>query len=445
MKKILPKKQTLLTAREKEDVLRKLEVTAKELAVTEKEREDVRRKLEVVAKEKESIRKKLAFSEKKLKLKAIEQKKNEINLRKSEVSYRRLFETAHDGILILNSKTGQITDVNPFLEKLLGYSKEEFLHKKLWEVGAFINIKASKNAFKILQMLGNIRYENLPLETKNGQIIDVEFVSNSYIAGDSLVIQCNIRDITERKRLDLIKETQRLFEEERSKVESIADATHELRTPIAIIKGNVDLALLHKRKNPKAALSALRAIDYEIKHLTGILSDLSMITSKAWEMKNRIIYEDIALKSLIKVVTERSQALAYKKNISIVSRKIPDCIIFGDLGYLQKMLINLIRNSIIYGNKDGHTILSADVNEGFVTIHVIDDGIGITDEDMPHVFERFYRADKFHRSGGNSIGLGLAIVQWIAETHGGTVGVKHREDKKGSVFSVTLPTKIASH
>jgi PAS domain S-box-containing protein len=73
----------------------------------------------------------------------------ELKFKESEMRYRRLFETAHDGILILDSVTGQITDVNPFLEKLLGYSKSEFLNKKLWEVGAFKNLKAAKDAFKL--------------------------------------------------------------------------------------------------------------------------------------------------------------------------------------------------------------------------------------------------------------------------------------------------------
>src|SRR3989338_2074393 len=133
----------------------------------------------------------------------IKKSKNKIEskLKESEVRYRRLFETAHDGILILNSETGQITDVNPFLERLLGYSKDEFLDKKLWEVGPFKNIKVAKDTFKILQKEGYVRYEDLPLETKDGRSIDVEFVSNSYVAGGHLVIQCNIRDITARKRL----------------------------------------------------------------------------------------------------------------------------------------------------------------------------------------------------------------------------------------------------
>jgi len=123
---------------------------------------------------------------------------NDKSLKDSELRYRRLFEAAQDGILILDAKTGAIKDVNPFLEKLLGYTEEEFIDKKLWEVGAFKDIKASKDAFLALQKNEYIRYKDLPLRAKNGQLIQVEFVSNVYKEGQEKVIQCNIRDITER-------------------------------------------------------------------------------------------------------------------------------------------------------------------------------------------------------------------------------------------------------
>jgi len=361
----------------------------------------------------------------------------------SEIRYRRLFETAHDGILILDSDTGQITDVNPYLEKLLGYTKKEFLNKKLWEVGAFRNMKASRDAFKTIQKEGYVRYEDLPLETKGGKLIDVEFVSNSYVAGGVLVVQCNIRDITERKRIDLIKETKRLLEEEKVKVRSIADATHELRTPLAVIRGNIDLALRNKGKNKKSANSALRAIDYEIKHLSSILTDLSLLTSKSWELKSRISYEKVNLQSLINIVIKRCKALSYKRNISIESKNIPNLTILGDRIYLEKMLVNLVKNSILYGHQDGHTIVNVKKIKQHVVISVTDNGIGISKEDLPHIFERFYRVDKFHRSGGNSIGLGLAIVKWIAEIHGGEVSARSVKGKS-SVFSVSLPISSAT-
>lgn len=120
----------------------------------------------------------------------------------SEVRYRRLFETAKDGILLLDAETGQITDANPFLEDLLGYSHAEFLGKRLWEIGPFKDIAASKGAFKKLQNQEYVRYENLPLETKDGQHRQVEFVSNVYLVDGQQVIQCNIRDITARKQTE---------------------------------------------------------------------------------------------------------------------------------------------------------------------------------------------------------------------------------------------------
>jgi diguanylate cyclase (GGDEF)-like protein/PAS domain S-box-containing protein len=127
-----------------------------------------------------------------------EKKAKELSQKDSELRYRRLFETAQDGILILDAETGAITDVNPFLIKMLGYSLDEFVQKKLWEVGAFKDIEASQEAFEALQKNEYIRYEDLPLRAKNGRLIQVEFVSNVYLVGEEKVIQCNIRDITER-------------------------------------------------------------------------------------------------------------------------------------------------------------------------------------------------------------------------------------------------------
>ena len=123
-------------------------------------------------------------------------------LKVSETRYRRLFETAQDGILLLDADTGQILDVNPFLLKMLGYSHKDFLGKKLWEIGPFSDIAASRLRFSELQTKGYVRYEHLPLETKDGHLIDVEFVSNVYLVDKEKIIQCNIRDITLRKQAE---------------------------------------------------------------------------------------------------------------------------------------------------------------------------------------------------------------------------------------------------
>jgi putative two-component system response regulator len=136
---------------------------------------------------------------KKPKVSEIERKKSEDLINASELRYRRLFEAAREGILILEAETGQIVDVNPFLIEMLGYSKEEFLGKKLWEIGLFKDVAASKQSFTELKRKKYVRYENLPLERNDGKLINVEFVSIVYDVDNKEVIQCNIRDITERK------------------------------------------------------------------------------------------------------------------------------------------------------------------------------------------------------------------------------------------------------
>lgn len=120
----------------------------------------------------------------------------------SESRYRRLFEAAQDGVFIVNAETGMIEDANPFLIQLLGFSKEEFLGKKLWEVGFFRNLVANQERFAELQQQGYVRYEKLPLESKDGRRVDVEFVSNVYEVDGRKVIQCNIRDVSDRTRAE---------------------------------------------------------------------------------------------------------------------------------------------------------------------------------------------------------------------------------------------------
>jgi len=123
-------------------------------------------------------------------------------LRTSELSYRRLFEAAQDGILILDVDTGRITDVNPFVVKLLGYSHAEMVGKTVGELSPFHDIVNNQAMLERVQKHGYVRYEDLPLKTKDRRHIAVEFVSNVYQAGDKKVIQCNIRDITNRKQAE---------------------------------------------------------------------------------------------------------------------------------------------------------------------------------------------------------------------------------------------------
>jgi PAS domain S-box-containing protein len=138
--------------------------------------------------------------------KSAERRRSSAGLLDSGERYRRLFETAQDGILILDGNTGKITDVNPFLTNILGYSHDEIVGKRLWALGVFKDIRENRIAFQELQEKGYIRYEDLPLQTRDGRSINVEFVSNVYKVNGENVIQCNIRDITRRRLAEEARE-----------------------------------------------------------------------------------------------------------------------------------------------------------------------------------------------------------------------------------------------
>jgi PAS domain S-box-containing protein len=170
-------------------------------------------------------------------------------LQLSELRYRRLFETAQDGILILDANNGEIVDVNPFLLDLLDYPFEEMCGRKLWEIGQFKDIAANRSAFEKLQENEYIRYENLPLQRRDGSQVEVEFVSNVYMVEADKVIQCNIRDISARaeKRDGAATTVAALRLANATKDAWLLAHTQKLRAPLASLGSMLGLIALEQK------------------------------------------------------------------------------------------------------------------------------------------------------------------------------------------------------
>ena len=222
----------------------------------------------------------------------------ELALKDSEIRYRRLFETAKDGILILDTESGRITDANPFMSELLGYSHEHFLGKELWEIGLFSDKSANEAAVRTLQDKGYIRYEHLPLETSGGLRVEVEVVANAYREDHHKVIQCNIRDITERSRLEkhMQEQTSALADLHRRKDEFLAMLSHELRSPLAPISNAVNL--LRLRKNEDSLQQKARTIiERQVTQLTRLVDDLMEVsritTGRVQLRRDRVVVSGI--------------------------------------------------------------------------------------------------------------------------------------------------------
>jgi PAS domain S-box-containing protein len=368
-------------------------------------------------------------------------------LRVSELRYRRLFEAARDGILILDAATLKITDVNPFMTELLGYSHVEFLGKELWEIGLFTDKEASQEAFKKLQTTGYLRYEDLPLQATNGKLRDVEFVSNVYEEDSHQVIQCNIREITDRKRAEkertvLLAAAQSARAEADSanvvKDEFLAILSHELRTPLTSILGWSHLLTDGKLDKQQTA----RAIETIARNARaqGRLIDELLDISRILTGKLSLDLRAVNLAPLIQAVVDDVRPAADAKSISLKAPFNSEIgPISGDPDRLQQIIWNLLTNAIKFTPKGGDVEVRLERNDLHVLIIVNDTGQGIAAELLPHIFERFRQADSSNTRSNGGLGLGLSIVRQLVELHRGTVTAESPGENAGSTFTVMLP------
>lgn len=373
-----------------------------------------------------------------------ERRRAEVAVQTSEVRYRRLFETAKDGILILDANTGRILDANPFMTELLGYSPGEFLGKELWEIGLFSDKSESEAAFRELQQQGYVRYDHLPLETKNGKKIEVEFVSNVYHVDHRYVAQCNIRDTSERSRLarQTKEQAEALADLHRRKDEFLAMLSHELRNPLAPLLNAVQLLRLQRDESglQQRARAIIERQLGQLVHLVDELLEVSRISTGRIHLHR----EQVDLRAIVEGGVETARPLIEQRRHTLAMRLPPEPLwIDGDSTRLEQVVVNLLNNAAKYTDEGGHIGLSLQHEGTQAVLRVRDSGVGIAPELMPRIFDLFTQAERSLARSQGGLGIGLCLVQRLVDMHGGKVAA-YSALGQGSEFVVRLPVVLTA-
>lgn len=234
----------------------------------------------------------------------------------------------------------------------------------------------------------------------------------------------------------------RLREQERLRQEFIANASHELKTPTMAIGSVVEALQAGAAEDPKLRNQFLESLERLVDRQANLLQDLLDI-SRLDSGQDMSLKNEINVQQLIGDVVYQVQPNAEKKQVEIhVESDLDGAVVMGNSIHLQRALVNILGNAINYSSKDGNVGVKATLDgENEVEIKISDTGIGIEAEDLPKIFERFYRADKARSRASGGSGLGLAITQEIISRHQGSVSVES-EVGVGSTFTVRLPVKV---
>ena len=363
----------------------------------------------------------------------------------TEARYRRLFESAKDGILIIDADTGRITDVNPFLADLLGYLREDFIGKRIWGLGPFKDIRASKSAFQDLMRSGYIRYEHLPLEAKDGRRIEVEVISNLYGVGHKRTVQCNIRDISQRKQAEkasLMLESQLKQVQKMTAIATLAGGVaHQFNNALTVLTGG--LGVLEMRE------SCQQTGDKCLQLMKNAVDKMSRLTQQllAFARGGKYSLETMSLSDLVRDSMPLLKA-AVQPSIGIETELpagVPQTRV--DKAQMQMAMCAILANASEAIEEHGLIRITcrrevmtdqrakafAGLRPGiYASLTITDNGQGMDAETRDRVFEPFFTT----RFPGR--GLGMAAAYGIVKNHDGWISIESAVNQ-GTVVSIYLP------
>ena len=372
-----------------------------------------------------------------------ERKMAEEKIKESEARYRLIFNSSTD-LLAHMDRTGTILDVNKQVLEIGGYEKDEITGKK---IGALTEIFPPQSIEVMLDnftrdMLGEY-HKPYEIEAKNKAgtrlFFEVGAVPLRSSTGEIVSILAIMHDITERKAAEAVREEllHKVEEANRKKTEYVSDVSHELRTPLASIKGFVSTIRSDPAMDEPTRQDFLRITEEETDRLTRIIEDLLDI-SRIESGRLKLSMRSFNIMDLIMKNIENIKPLAESKGIVIQSHPAPaPYIVYADQDKTSQIMINLLSNAIKYNKTGGKVSIDATEDDGKIRVNVEDTGIGISEKDIPHMFEKFFRAEGSSRETPGT-GLGLAVTKSLVQVMGGMIEMKSKLGE-GSRFSFSLP------
>jgi two-component system, OmpR family, phosphate regulon sensor histidine kinase PhoR len=327
------------------------------------------------------------------------------------------------GVVLLDSEQ-RIEMMNPAVYQILGID-ENLLGR------SFLEMSKSYGLVQIIQQTfqkKKNRNEEIYIYYPNERILDINTMVVPDAKGNQVIVL--LYDITEIRRLEKVR------------TDFVANASHELRTPVTALKGFSEVLLDGALDDPDRLRQFLEIIYKESKRLEILVNDileLSRVEQKQVPMKREWISLNETVETCFKII--KPQAAAKGLKLRLLSNNADPIRFIGDQSRLEQILNNLIYNAVNYTDKGGTISVLLEETEDEIVFHVADTGIGIPEESIERLFERFYRVDKGRSRNSGGTGLGLSIVRYLVQNMGGTISVKSTLGL-GSTFTVHLPKVV---